>query len=106
MNPEQQIAMPQRPPMVQPMNPQIQRPVGPSPVQPINPQIQRPQGPAPIHPIAQGQQMINQIPRTPFTGSSMHLMQHAIPIYHQLNALKKALGTPSINQPPGGMQGF
>ena len=62
----------------------------------------------PPHPIVQGAQQLKQLPITPHTQPIHHLMAHAVPIFHQLNALKAALGnakaTPKTN--PNGIQGF
>ncbi len=60
----------------------------------------------PPHPMTEAMQMHSQIPaQTPFTGSTAQLIQHAVPIYHQLTALKKALGSAKTNPKtqPGGV---
>jgi hypothetical protein len=60
----------------------------------------------PPHPMLEAQEMHRQLPvQTPFTGSTAHLIQHAVPIFHQLMALKKALGSPKTGDKnnPGGV---
>lgn len=77
----------------------------------MNEPIMRPPQAAPQsapHPLFEGRDMAHQMPPTPHSGAVHHLLQHAIPIYHQINAIKKALGTGSKanKNNPGGVQGF
>lgn len=74
----------------------------PQPMPGQNPaQANRPQP----HPLFQGRHMLNQLPATQHTSAAHQLMQHAVPIFHQLTALKKALGSGKTGEKgnPGGM---
>lgn len=68
---------------------------------------QQPQQPQP-HPLFQGRDMAHQMPPTPHSGAVHQLLQHAIPIYHQVSAIKKAMGSKSgkPGNNPGGVSNF